>query len=131
MKQEQYDPLKQMFDEARVDLPEALQARLSAIPVMGAELKPVSKWRLAAMVPLAAAVLTLVMPYAIKLWNPFYWNVRVLMSRVPLPPLADLVYMPVQLSIAIVVSTVIIGGSAYFIFSYDQDYSPVQLHSRR
>lgn len=131
MKQEQYDPLKQMFDEARVDLPDALQARLAAIPVMGAELKPVSKWRLAAMVPLAAAVLALVMPYAIKLWNPFYWNVRVLMSKVPLPPLADLVYMPVQLSIAIVVSTVIIGGSAYFIFSYDQDYSPVQLHSRR
>ncbi len=126
---EQHDPLQQIFDEAQVDLPDALQARLAAIPVMEAELKPVSKWRLAAMIPLAAAALALVMPYAIKLWNPFYWNVRDLMSQIPLPPLADLVHMPVQLSIAIVASTVIMGGAAYLIFSNDQDYSPIQVHT--
>lgn len=128
---EQHDPLQQMFDEAQVDLPDALQAKLAAIPVMGVELPPVSKWRIAALVPLAAAAVALVMPYAIKMWNPFYWNLRVLISRVPLPPLADLVHMPVQLSIAIVAITVIMGGAAYLIFSYDQDYLPVQFQARR
>ncbi len=131
MKIEQHDPLQQMFDEAQADLPEALHARLTAIPAMEAELKPLSKWQFAAMVPLAAAAMALVMPYAVKLWNPFYWNVRVLMSMVPLPPLTDLVHMPVQLSLAIAASTVIMGGAAYLIFSSDHGYSPIQFHARR